>query len=156
MPVAATKVRLATLQMLIEGSKHAYPEAPNTVNMTDMPCWVTLTGPGSYPQEGEQDEGEAGAMIVKVHRQYKMLLLAAPFGTGIAGEAERIAEPFIDRTKLFFASRPSLGGLDGLQSFFVTGDSGVSIITYQDTKYYGVSFDASVIEYEFFTYADLE
>ena len=60
MPVAATKVRLATLQMLIEDSKRAYPEAPFSVNVTDMPCWVTLTGPGTYPQENDSPEARLG------------------------------------------------------------------------------------------------
>lgn len=152
------KTRLALIQPFITGTKVAYQSAPNTINPTDMPCWVNLTGEGVYDPQVEGFDG------VYETRNVRMLFFAAPRASGTPGEAENLCGPFFSRVRDFFLARPGLsyigpGGvptydnLPGVMNALVTGDSGTSILTFADVPYFGIEFRLTVFLTVLRTYA---
>ena len=146
MSVTTVLAQLALLQAQITGVKVAYAEAPNSVVAANMPLFITIPG------EAEDDWVSAGSDSDLETRTYRMLLIVAPRGAGIPGEALALCNPFFDRVRDFFAARPALG-LDSVHSATYLGDSGTTNIVYQDVPQVGIEFRLRIVEYLQRTYA---
>ncbi len=146
MSVATVKAALASYQATIPGVVSAYAQAPNSVSAADMPMFTNFTG------ASDEDWNTGGADEGVEIRQYRMILLLLPRGSGVAGEAERIAEPFFPMVRDFFDARPHLG-TPGVQSSIFQGDGGLVIINYGGLDYYAIEFKLMVTEYFPRTYA---
>lgn len=151
MSVETVKARLAQIQSGIAGIKRAFVQGPNSLNVADMPLFMTMTGKAEY------DWGGLGSDAGLERRLYLMRLYVMPFGAGVAGEAERAVEPFFQPVRDTFAARPSLGNLAGVQNATLVGDSGIIVLQYpQGTLYFGVEFRLMVEEYFGRSYVDYE
>ena len=152
MTVATIKTKLAALQATISGVTHAFAQAPADLNTADMPAFCNFTGQATDDYQAGGDEVDV------VTRTYNMRLYVLPAVDGLPGEAERLCEPLIDAVRLFFSAHLQLGGLQGVQSALITGDSGVARLVFNDPSQpiYGVEFKLAVTEYIGFTYADNE
>jgi hypothetical protein len=161
MSVVSVKAQLATLQPEvldshgalvsgILGIKHAFAQVPLTLNSSDMPCMVNWTGPATMDWVALGDGMDIEARI------YLMRLYVLPTAEGVSGEAERLCEPFFARVRDFFAARPMLGNLSGVQFAYVTGDSGVTKLVLNDpaTPMIGIEFKLQVQEYIGFNYVE--
>src|SRR6267154_1244910 len=136
--VGQVKVALADQQVQIEGVQRSFPQAPNSIVVTDMPLMLNLAGAASYPVL-EADYGIE-------ERDYQMLLLVLPQGQGLEGEGETICEPFFGRVRRRFLARPHLG-VDFVQNSIITGDTGVRVISFANMPYYGIIFTNRITAY---------
>lgn len=161
MSVTTVKAQLVTLQAQvldshgavlsgIPGVIHAFAEAPGTLNRSDMPCFVNFTGPATQDWAGLGDEMDIEARV------YLMRLYVLPAADGTPGEAERLCEPFFSRVRDYFAARPQLGNLTGIQAAYVIGDSGVAPLKFNDPNQpiLGIEFKLQVQEYIGFKYVE--
>lgn len=155
--VTAVKERLAEIQETITGVKRAYANGPKMLPSSDLPIFVNFTGPAStdFNSLGADDGEEA--------RTYIMRLYVAPTQQGISGEAEAACEPYFERVRDKFASRPGLGmtleidgPLAGIQMATFLGDNGVVVMSYAGQEYIGIEFRILVESVFGVTYDDYE
>jgi hypothetical protein len=90
-------------------------------------------------------------------RNYIFQLLILPQSEGLdQGEAEGKVEPFITLVRDAFKGAPSLGGVLGVQSARLTGDSGPRQLVWAGVIYWGCEFKMAVEEYVPRIFADSE
>jgi hypothetical protein len=149
MSFLSVKTRLALLQEYIPVIRKEYAQAPEMINVSDMPLFINLTGRGNpdYVSEGDFHNLET--------RIYSMRLYVLPVALGIPGEGERLVEPLIETINTFFSARPSLGGLENIFTAYLIGDSGIIQLPYQagGDLYIGCDFTLQVKELLEFSYA---
>ena len=138
------------MQRLISGVKHAYEQAPTSLDTAQLPAFINLTGPGNDDWAGLGDGQEQNTRI------YVMRLYILPVSSGIPGEVERLCEPFFESVRLYFAQRPTLGGLARVQSAYILSDSGVVKLPFKsaDPEFLGTEFRLQVTEVISFNYAE--
>ena len=144
------KARLAVLQAQISGVKHAFADAPNSITNGDAPLFVNLSDRVEYHKDFY------GPQIMQAIRNYQMILYAAPRGTGLSGEAVRIAEPFMDSVMEYFVARPQLGLLDNVQDSEISEGTGVKALQFGNDPWVGIAFSLRVWEAVPYEYADHE
>jgi hypothetical protein len=150
MSVATVKTKLAAMQILISGVKHAFVQVPESLNTAELPAFINLTGQATDDWQNLGDGMDLEARI------YTMRLYVLPVVLGIPGEGERLCEPFFTRVRDYFASHPLLGNLAGVQIALVTGDSGVIAFPFDNSeqKYLGIEFKLQVQEHIGFNYVE--
>jgi hypothetical protein len=132
----------------IEGVNRAYARGPISLPPSDLPIFVNFTGPAS------EDWRILGETLDQESRAYIMRLYVRPWLQGIDGEAEELCEPFFERVRDRFASRPGLGlgaidtQLPGIDAVLL-GDSGVVGLRYPvggGDMFIGIEFRLQVME----------
>lgn len=146
MSILTVPPQLAVLQKQISGIKHAWAEAPNGLNASDLPAFV------NFANAGKPDYAQLGDGQYVMTRLYTMRLYVLTVGSGIAGEGERLVKPLIENTYNHFVPRPSLGGTVHLA--YIIQDSGPSRLEFQmgGQLYIGVDFTiqvSEIVEYKF-------
>ena len=145
--VATIKTGLQTLLAAVTGVSRAYAQAPKNLPDSDLPASIPFTGPASndWVIEGADDDMETREYIIRTY--------VARVQQGYDGEAEALAEPFVERITDYLAARPSLGGIRGVLRASVIGDGGVSRLAYNQTEYIGVEHRLRVVSMRKVAYA---
>ena len=142
MSVATVKAQLAVLQAQITDVKRAFAQGPLSLPLTDVPLFCNYTGAATH------DWRILGAERDRETRLYLMRLYVCTAQDGIGGEAERRCEPFFPLVRDYFAARPSLGRLNGVEVATLLGDSGVmNPMLYAGEQFIGIEFRLQVVEH---------
>lgn len=148
MSVATVLARLATLQIQITGVKYAYANPPRSLVAANMPLFVTIPGGATVTDWSD------GLLET---RGYDMYCYAAPFESGIPGEAVAILTPLFPLVREFFEARPGLERLANVLEVRWIGDEGITRLSYGGDNYYtGCKFKIEVDEYIPRTYAQFD
>jgi hypothetical protein len=151
MSIETVRTQLATLQASISGVKRAFEQLPRgAIVDADLPLFLNFARNAIY------DWSILGADTNQSTRIYLMRLLVMPQQSGIDGEGESAVEPFIKTVVDYFASRPQLGRLSGVQNAIIVGDSGPQQFVWFDIPYWSVEFQLRVVEYATRDYQNYE
>lgn len=93
----------------------AYPQAPMSIDLTALPCWMIFSGPASYPVPPDRSEHR----FAYETRDFDLVLYVAVAQAGIDGEAERKVEPYVEAARALIQSHALM--YDGLPEDTVSG-----------------------------------
>jgi hypothetical protein len=122
----------------------AYPSAPFSLNLNDLPAFVNLPGPMAEDWEIKAGE-DAFAKEGYETRTYFCYLYVAGAATGTPGEAFALVEPYFSLGRNMFESHQSLKNLAGIQRVIFQGDEGTQVLTYAGQPYYAIRFRVQII-----------
>ena len=134
------KTKLAEIEAAITAVKKTFAQAPHSLSAADLPAFVNFTGAATH-------DWRAGGSEVDIEtRTYLLRLYVKPVGDGMAGEGERVCEPFFAGVRDYLAARPGLERLTGVQLATLVGDGGVQVFQYGGLQFYGIEFRLQVTE----------
>lgn len=132
------KARILDILELGAGIGKATTQSVRDANAADRAIAIVATGAAQY---GYQE----GSDLQTVERDFVITILAMPLNEGIELEAEAAVEPFFDRIRTLFNSRPSLNTtmnnpLANVQNATITNDNGFEAIELGGVAWASVSF----------------
>jgi hypothetical protein len=142
---------LATIEAAITGVQTAYSSPPDSI--MDLPAFVNLAGPATIDYAAGDDDTGVEAYE---NRDYTLILLVAPFMTGISGEKYADLTPYFALVRNKFMAYQKLMTAKALQVIW-RGDAGSqNTITYAGVQYYGIRFAVTIRGRVRITYASGE
>lgn len=141
MSVQTVLPALSYYQLTIPGILVAFPQNAATSlpdSLADLPAFVNFPGP---TQNNLFLDGSDRWLET---RRYRMLLYLLGYGEGIEREGELVARPYFTSVPQKFAGIPSLGNIPGVQRVFPEADSGLTVLRYANTSYWGIEFTLRV------------
>lgn len=138
--------QLAVIQAEIlnpENSKAlvSFENVPYTISAADMPLFVNFIGPLTQATLMGSDEQ---AREFNEVRTYNMLFYHSPMGSGVEGEKMGLLTPFFPLIYNKFGAYPHLKNLPGALDAKISGDSGMTVVSFSGQNYYGVRFTLTV------------
>lgn len=125
------------------------PEAPFSLNESDLPSWIILTRDATYPNPPEQTDDR----LARETRDFELRLYVTLAQSGIDGEAERVVSPYVDYARNHIQKHVRLWDgnpyheVPGLQRAYLLRDSGATTLRFGGSDkplYLGVSYTVRV------------
>jgi len=125
------------------------PQAPFSLAETDLPTWISFTGPGTYPDPPDRVDNT----LAHETRDFTAALYVCVAEAGIDGEAERKTEPYLDAVRkliqqhAIFANNSLAETVPGILRTYPLRDDGLVQLRYgqSSTLYLGLRFVIRVI-----------
>jgi hypothetical protein len=138
--------QLATIQReIIDPSTSraivSYENVPYTISAADMPLFVNFVGPLTQAILAGSDED---AREFNEIRTFNMMFFHSPYGAGVEGEKMGLLTPYFPLIYAKFAQYPHLKQLAGTLDSKLTGDTGMTVLSFGGQQYYGVRFALQV------------
>ena len=115
----------------------AYANVPYSITAADMPLFVNFVG--NLQQVVLQGSDELAQDFQEI-RLYNLVLYLAPYGTGVQGEKFGLLSPYFDLVLAKMQAYPHLNNLPGIVNSRIVSDTGMGVVAFQDTKYFGIRF----------------
>jgi hypothetical protein len=119
-----------------------YENVPYTISVADMPLFVNYAG---NLLEHKLISNDVKGRDFNDVRNYNMVLYYSPYGAGVEEEKMGLLTPYLESVHNQFGSYPHLKALPGVLSSDITSDSGMSIVEFLGTKYFGIRFTLRVV-----------
>ena len=146
MNISTIKTELAKIQRAITGVKRAYENGPRGLPGTDLPLFVNFVGPGSRANPFGQGDTDHET------RDFLMRLYVCPAQNGLDGEAEKEVETYLPLVYAAFDLKDLLISVTFVRFAVISGDSGISVLSYAGENYLGCEFRLTVSAFRAVTY----
>lgn len=131
---------LAAIEAEIPGIGACHAAPPLSISAADLPAFINLPGPATVSEPQDDD----GASEFFEQRVYYCILLVAPAGSGVEGEAFEKCNSWFKRVRNKLASYQALKGAAALQMTY-GGDAGARPdIVYNGNAYFGIRFTVTI------------
>jgi hypothetical protein len=122
-------------------------DVPSRLDATYLPTVVVWPGAGTYVRQG--------ARVVSLSRAWRVLLFIAPRENPAEMKRQAaLAQPVFEALKDVLLAHETLHGVTGVESAFLTGDTGLTAIEDFGLTYVGAEFTVTVVEVMGVTYQD--
>jgi hypothetical protein len=118
-----------------------HENVPYSVTAADMPLMVNYVG--ALLQSTLIGSDNLAREFTEI-RNFNMILYHSPYGAGVEGEKMGLLTPFFPLVYNKFGQYPHLKGLAGALDAKITGDSGMTLVSFVGQQYFGIRFTLQV------------